>query len=230
MPPPATGPTWSCSGCRNGLECSAATWPRRGACRMRRTRCWPQSSRTRSAAAMWPQVLSVRRPAQIVNYRSMGTTPVLLAGGLFALAAVVALGLALVASVRRCRRDACPAQGARVHTAPARCDRCLDASFAAAVGVVVGIPLGVVGRTLALDPLCRGDRRGAGPYGASVVGVPGPRWPLSSWRTLPPFSRSTRRSHRGGARPARRVTRRGRRQAIIVGLAPAPAQCRRSGW
>ena len=49
-------------------------------------------------------VLGVQHPAEIVNYRSIGATPVLLAGGL-ALGAVFALGLALVASVHRRRRD-----------------------------------------------------------------------------------------------------------------------------
>ena len=49
-------------------------------------------------------VLGVQHPAEIVNYRSIGATPVLLAGGL-ALGAVCALGLALVASVRHRRRD-----------------------------------------------------------------------------------------------------------------------------
>ncbi|HEY5427548.1 MAG TPA: FtsX-like permease family protein, partial [Solirubrobacteraceae bacterium] len=49
-------------------------------------------------------VLSVQRPADIVNYRSMGSTPVILGAGL-AVGAVVALGLTLLASVRRQRRD-----------------------------------------------------------------------------------------------------------------------------
>ena len=40
------------------------------------------------------------RPAEIVNYRSMGTMPDILGGGL-ALGAVVALALPLIASVRR---------------------------------------------------------------------------------------------------------------------------------
>ena len=46
----------------------------------------------------------VLRPAEIVNYRSMGTTPAVL-GGTLAVGAVSALGLTLVASVRRRRRD-----------------------------------------------------------------------------------------------------------------------------
>ena len=44
------------------------------------------------------QLLGPQRPAEIVNYRAMVTTPGLLAGGL-ALGAVAALGLTLVASV-----------------------------------------------------------------------------------------------------------------------------------
>jgi hypothetical protein len=50
------------------------------------------------------QLLGPQRPAEIVNYRAMGTTPGLLAGGL-AVGAVAALGLTLVASVRQRRRQ-----------------------------------------------------------------------------------------------------------------------------
>ena len=49
-------------------------------------------------------VAPVQRPAEIVNYRSMGTTPALLGAALGA-GAVIALGLTLIASVRRRRRD-----------------------------------------------------------------------------------------------------------------------------
>ncbi|MFN8034834.1 MAG: FtsX-like permease family protein [Acidimicrobiia bacterium] len=49
-------------------------------------------------------VLPVQRPAEIVNYRSMGTTPSVLAGALAA-GVLVALALTLLASVRRCRRE-----------------------------------------------------------------------------------------------------------------------------
>ena len=49
-------------------------------------------------------VVGVQRPAEIVNYRTMGVTPALLASALAA-GAIVALGLTLAASVRRRRRD-----------------------------------------------------------------------------------------------------------------------------
>ena len=49
-------------------------------------------------------VLGALRPAQIVNYRTVGSTPVILAVGLAA-GAIIALGLTLAASVRRRRRD-----------------------------------------------------------------------------------------------------------------------------
>ncbi len=49
-------------------------------------------------------VLSVQRPAEIMNYQSTGATPAVLAAGLAA-GAVVALGLTLGASVRRRRHD-----------------------------------------------------------------------------------------------------------------------------
>jgi len=88
-------------------------------------------------------VLSVQHPAQIVNYRSMGTTPLLLAGAL-ALAALVGLGLALVASVRRCRRDLALLRVLGFTQRQLAATVAWHASMSAAVGVLVGIPLGVV--------------------------------------------------------------------------------------
>jgi hypothetical protein len=49
-------------------------------------------------------VQSVQRPAEIINYRSLGTAPALLAGTL-AVGAVIAFGLALVSAVQRRRRE-----------------------------------------------------------------------------------------------------------------------------
>ncbi len=88
-------------------------------------------------------VLGVQRPAQIVNYRSMGTTPVLLAGGL-ALAAVVALGLALAASVRRCRRDLAQLKVLGFVQRQLSAAVAWHSSIAVAIGIVLGIPLGIV--------------------------------------------------------------------------------------
>lgn len=93
-------------------------------------------------------VRGVQRPAQIVDYRSVGSTPVFLAAAL-ALGAIVALALTLVASVRRRRRDLAlfkvlgftPRQLARVVS--------WQASVTAIVGLIVGVPLGIlIGRQL----------------------------------------------------------------------------------
>jgi ABC-type lipoprotein release transport system permease subunit len=93
-------------------------------------------------------VFSDLLPAEIVNYRSMGATPALLAGSLAA-GAVVALGLTLVASVRRRRRDlallkALGFTGAQVSAAVS-----VQATVVGIVGLVVGLPLGIaLGRWL----------------------------------------------------------------------------------
>ena len=93
-------------------------------------------------------VLSVQRPAQIVDYRSTGTTPILLAAGL-ALGAVIALGLALTASVRRRRRDLALLKALGFTPRQLASAIAWQASIAAVVGIVVGIPLGVaLGRWL----------------------------------------------------------------------------------
>jgi hypothetical protein len=88
-------------------------------------------------------VLSVQHPAQITNYRSMGTTPLLVAAGL-ALAAVVALGLALAASVRRCRRDLALLKVMGFVERQLAAAVAWHASITATIGVVVGVPLGIV--------------------------------------------------------------------------------------
>jgi hypothetical protein len=88
-------------------------------------------------------VQGVQRPAEIVNYRTIGLTPTLLVSGL-ALGAVVALALTLLASVRQRRRDLALLKTVgfvrwQLATAVA-----WQASVAAVVGIAVGIPLGII--------------------------------------------------------------------------------------
>jgi hypothetical protein len=93
-------------------------------------------------------VLGVQRPAQIVNYRSIGSTPVVLAVGL-AVGALAALALTLVASVRNRRRDLALMKA--LGFTPRQLGAAIgwQASVCAVVGIVVGLPLGiVVGRQL----------------------------------------------------------------------------------
>ncbi len=93
-------------------------------------------------------VLGVQRPSQIVNYRSVGSTPVILAVGL-AVGAIAALGLTLAASVRQRRRDLAVIKTLGFVQRQLSAAVAWQAIVAAFVGVIVGIPLGiVVGRQL----------------------------------------------------------------------------------
>jgi hypothetical protein len=88
-------------------------------------------------------VQSVLYPAEIENYRTIGIIPDLLALAL-ALGAIVALGLTLIASVHRRRRDLALLRtlgftGRQLLSAVA-----WQASVAGAVGVLFGIPLGIL--------------------------------------------------------------------------------------
>jgi hypothetical protein len=88
------------------------------------------------------------RPAEIVNYRSMGTTPAILGGGL-ALGAVVALALTLVASVRRRRRELALLKTLGFVRRQLASAVAWQSSIAVAIGVVIGVPIGIVlGRVL----------------------------------------------------------------------------------
>ena len=94
------------------------------------------------------EILSVQQPAEIVNYKTMGSTPALLASGL-AVAAAFALGLTLFASVRRRRRDLALLKTLGFVRRQLSAAVLWQSSIAAGVGVVIGVPLGViVGRTL----------------------------------------------------------------------------------
>lgn len=88
-------------------------------------------------------VLNVERPAEIVNYRSMGSTPVLL-GVLIAFAALTALAVTLVASVRRRRRDLAILKTLGFKRRQLSSTVAWQASVTMAIGVVVGIPIGIV--------------------------------------------------------------------------------------
>jgi len=93
-------------------------------------------------------VLAVQRPAEIVNYRSMSTTPAILGSGLAA-GAVVGLGLTLVASVRRRRRDLALMKTLGFSGRQLAAVVAWQSSIAVAIGTVVGVPVGIiVGRTL----------------------------------------------------------------------------------
>ena len=93
-------------------------------------------------------VLGVLQPVQIVNYRSVGSTPVILAVGL-AVGAILALGLTLASSVRRRRRDLAMLKTLGFTRRQLAAVVAWQSTTTALVGVVVGIPVGiVVGREL----------------------------------------------------------------------------------
>jgi hypothetical protein len=93
-------------------------------------------------------VIPVQRPAEIVNYRSMGTTPTLLAGAL-ALGALSSLGLTLLTSVRRRRKDLALLKTLGFTRRQLAATVAWQSTTAVAVGTVIGVPLGIaLGRFL----------------------------------------------------------------------------------
>jgi FtsX-like permease family len=101
-----------------------------------------------TALELVANVLPVQRPAEIVNYKSMGTMPVVLAGGVAA-GAVAALGLSLVASVRRRRRDLALLKTLGFTRRQLATTVAWQSTVVAVVGLLVGVPLGIaVGRWL----------------------------------------------------------------------------------
>jgi ABC-type antimicrobial peptide transport system permease subunit len=88
-------------------------------------------------------LLDVQRPAEIVNYESMGATPALLAAVLV-LAAVVSLGLTLAAGVTRRRRDLSVLKSLGFTRSQVSATVVWQSSIIVGVGLVVGVPLGVV--------------------------------------------------------------------------------------
>jgi putative ABC transport system permease protein len=94
------------------------------------------------------QVLLVQHPAEIVNYRTMGTAPLVLAG-LLAAGAVLALVLSLAASVRRRSRELALLKALGFVRGQLIAAVLWQSLVTVAIGTVVGIPIGAaVGRFL----------------------------------------------------------------------------------
>jgi MacB-like periplasmic core domain/FtsX-like permease family len=93
-------------------------------------------------------VLPVQRPAEILNYGSLGTTPLIL-GATLAAGAAVSLGLTLVTSVRRRRRDLALFKSLGFTRGQLAATIAWQATVAIAIGCIIGIPLGIaLGRFL----------------------------------------------------------------------------------
>jgi hypothetical protein len=88
-------------------------------------------------------VQGVQRPAEIANYKTIGLTPAVLVAGLV-LGAMAALALTLVASVRQRRRDLALLKTMGFVRRQLAAAVAWQATTAATVGIVVGIPLGIV--------------------------------------------------------------------------------------
>jgi hypothetical protein len=91
---------------------------------------------------------TVERPAEIVNYRSLGDTPIEL-GAVLSGGALVALGLTLLASVRRRRRDIALLKALGFSRRQVVVTVAVQSTIAVGLGALIGIPVGIlVGRTL----------------------------------------------------------------------------------
>ena len=91
---------------------------------------------------------SVERPAQIVDYRSLGGTPIEL-GAVLSGGALIALGLILLSSVRRRRRDIALLKALGFSRRQVIATVAVQSTIAVGLGAVVGLPLGILtGRIL----------------------------------------------------------------------------------
>jgi ABC-type lipoprotein release transport system permease subunit len=110
----------------------------------------------------------VLRPVEIVNFHSMGTTPTIFAASL-TIGAITALGFTLGASVRRRRRDLALLKELGFSQRQLASVIAWQASVAAVIGTVLGIPLGIViGRELWIV------------FARSIDAVPDPAVPVLS--------------------------------------------------
>jgi hypothetical protein len=93
-------------------------------------------------------LIAAQRPAEIVNSSEIGGSPSLLAGTL-ALGAMASLGLALATSVHRRRRDLALLKALGFTRPQIRATVAWQATATIAVGLLIGVPLGIVsGRAL----------------------------------------------------------------------------------
>jgi hypothetical protein len=91
---------------------------------------------------------SVQRPAEIVNYRAMGTAPAILGGGL-AGAAALALALTLATSVRHRARDLAILKSLGFTRRQMAMTVLWQSTVSVVMGTLIGVPLGIVaGRIL----------------------------------------------------------------------------------
>ena len=114
------------------------------------------------------QAQSIQRPAQIINYGSLGSTPVVL-GTALALGAVVAMGLTLITSVRRRRRELALLKTLGFTRRQLAAAIAWQSSVATAIGTVIGVPLGVVLGRFLWDL-----------FAHEIYAVPSPDVPMSS--------------------------------------------------
>ena len=113
-------------------------------------------------------LLAAQRPAEIVNYKSMGAMPEVLAGGLAA-GAVAALGFTLNASIRRRRRDFALLKTIGFTRPQLAAAVGWQATVTAGAGLVIGVPLGIAaGRWLWLA------------FASELAAVPDPVIPVAS--------------------------------------------------
>jgi FtsX-like permease family len=93
-------------------------------------------------------VLPVQRPAEIANFQSMGTAPVILAGALV-LGALSSLLLTLMSSVRRRRRDLALLKILGFTRRQLSATVAWQSTAAITAGTIVGVPVGIaLGRRL----------------------------------------------------------------------------------